>query len=947
MKMRIKKIISMILALCLILSAVPVSAATVEQSGGEIAAEQQSGAVTAAPGTPAVPEVAEEVTVIREEESLRGEYEKHFLMSDGSYQAEVYAYPVHELVDGVWVELAEPGQNARGDVTAGRETTNILDNFVWEDHGVQSSTGLRLYIGSRSGYTARTYIQFATMPTIPAGATITAATMKLTMVSGTSLAYTANAYQVTGGEWDPTTIQWTNKPAADVLLEANISNNDRTKYQFSVLTAVQHWYNGDPTGQNENYGIMLRYYDETLTGYYNSVYSGDVVDTNSRPRLTISYTPPDSEISVLEGYTKQLPLPDTTETITWTSADTSVATVNSSGIVTGVKAGKVTITAAVGSTVLKSFTVYIRYADGVYYIKNLSSGYYLSAKNGKISEGTTLVQTSKASSTAAGLCQMWKIKYLNDGRYSIRPLHKLDMGLGCSSGVMLREIGTSDTYSGVEPSSRWTINYNSNGYELQKDGSANYSLCIATNVSGASVTTSSSSSATIFRWLFEDVGTVNNQVIMYDTATEAVVTNATRSIQMGETLSLNDLGLTAAFVSKYSIDQSINWSTIGPSKVSIDKDTGTLTGLMGDKTTTIIATHIYNGINYQSSYSLSITPIPSGTYFIRNAESDKNIDVNNGTLQNSATTRQMSFTGSNTQRWVLTHLGDDVYSIKSAASTTAYYLTGNGSSGHLVMVGTGSLTDTTKWNIRFTENGTFVMGSVAGSNNNLALAVATGATSDGTVIQQLTYTDDANREDEWELCAQKDYTLMYLGYDDNDPQMVPIIEAVDGTLKQREYVGYASRSMTVTELMEHLSSSEVVSCISHGNSTGLLCSGGEITIEMVDSLDASAFDNLTFVYLGACSTGAGQSIFSDNLVNALSTKGAGAVLGFGFLIEVEEADFWSKEFMVSLAEGNTIGISMAIADVAIANEERFQGRRLTVSESRRYFVGDAATIPFD
>jgi hypothetical protein len=77
------------------------------------------------------------------------------------------------------------------------------------------------------------------MPTIPDGATITAATMKLTMVSGTSLAYNANAYQVTGGEWDPTTIQWTNKPAANVLLESNISNNDRTKYQFSVTRLLQ------------------------------------------------------------------------------------------------------------------------------------------------------------------------------------------------------------------------------------------------------------------------------------------------------------------------------------------------------------------------------------------------------------------------------------------------------------------------------------------------------------------------------------------------------------------------------------------------------------------------------------------------------------------------------------------------------------------------------------
>ena len=69
---------------------------------------------------------------------------------------------------------------------------------------------------------------------------------------------------VTGGKWDPTTIQWTNKPAANVLLESNISNNDRTKYQFSVLTAVQHWYDGDPTGQNENYGIILEYKEEQL-----------------------------------------------------------------------------------------------------------------------------------------------------------------------------------------------------------------------------------------------------------------------------------------------------------------------------------------------------------------------------------------------------------------------------------------------------------------------------------------------------------------------------------------------------------------------------------------------------------------------------------------------------------------------------------------------------------
>ena len=122
---------------------------------------------------------------------------------------------------------------------------------------MQDSDGVRLYIGNKSGYTARAYIQFATMPTIPEWATITAATMTVNIVSGTSTAYNASAYQVTEAEWASSTLQWSNMPDANTLLEQNISHNNKTKYQFSCLTAVQHWYDGDTTGQNENYGVML------------------------------------------------------------------------------------------------------------------------------------------------------------------------------------------------------------------------------------------------------------------------------------------------------------------------------------------------------------------------------------------------------------------------------------------------------------------------------------------------------------------------------------------------------------------------------------------------------------------------------------------------------------------------------------------------------------------
>lgn len=44
-------------------------------------------------------------TIVGEELSLRQEFEKHFLMSDGSYSVTVYNEPVHHLVDGAWVEV--------------------------------------------------------------------------------------------------------------------------------------------------------------------------------------------------------------------------------------------------------------------------------------------------------------------------------------------------------------------------------------------------------------------------------------------------------------------------------------------------------------------------------------------------------------------------------------------------------------------------------------------------------------------------------------------------------------------------------------------------------------------------------------------------------------------------------------------------------------------------
>jgi hypothetical protein len=183
--------------------------------------------------------------------------------------------------------------------------------------------------------------------------------MTVNIVSGTSTANNAKAFQVTGGEWTSSTLQWSNKPVANISLEENISHNNKTKYQFSCLAAVQHWYDGDTTGQNENYGIMLCYQNPEIADY-NSFYSADCTDATMRPSMVISYqvaTIEVDEYSVWEGHPLTLPAPDTTDPITWTSSNTAYATVDATGKVTGIKAGKVTITASLEDVADYTYTV--------------------------------------------------------------------------------------------------------------------------------------------------------------------------------------------------------------------------------------------------------------------------------------------------------------------------------------------------------------------------------------------------------------------------------------------------------------------------------------------------------------------------------------------------------------------------------------------------------------
>ena len=149
--------------------------------------------------------------------------------------------------------------------------------------------------------------------------------------------------------------------------------------------------------------------------------------------------------------------------------------------------------------------------DGMYYVKNTYSQKYLNVLNGGTSTGTNVNQFYKINGIN-NLQQLWKITYVGDGYYSIRPMHCLNQSLAMftSNNAGLFDISLVDDLSTVVNGSRWKILKNSiGGYDILWSGSSSHALSLESNttVDGANVVVSNTQGQTRSSWIFEQKGT--------------------------------------------------------------------------------------------------------------------------------------------------------------------------------------------------------------------------------------------------------------------------------------------------------------------------------------------------------------------------------------------------------------------------------------------------------
>ena len=564
--------------------------------------------------------------------------------------------------------------------------------------------------------------------------------------------------------------------------------------------------------------------------------------------------------------------------------------------------------------------------DGVYYIRN-TLGTYLHTQNGGITSGTNVYAYSKYSDGAAEtiqIRQLWKVTYLGDGFYTIRPMHKPDMALTVENGNAV--IKPADPQNAQF---KWEIYEYDLGIIIRHRGDTSQRLYIAgdSTAAGANVCVGSNYSSNQ-KWSLIKITNPPEGAIIYRKSSSSVIANGHRWIAKDDfTAFFSDFDMAPTFYSPYTDSQDFTWTSSNPDIATVSPNG---IGFVGKAVGMVLiqGRKVRGDRVYYVNFNLHVTPVPSGVYYMQNIATHKYVDIENQNMSNGTQIHQWNFHGGTTQTWRL-HLDNigGYYTIRSERNSTYYLGVQNDSSANdvPVVLRSGTITSGMKWDITVSSHGNYVLtprtGIVNGNNRVLAVEYYVN-NSNGLDMQQRDFVDDVNFKDEWMLYYHKQYGLAYLGYDPGHTASMQ--EIAQRVCYRWGPNGYAYLNLSKQTALALMSSVNVFSCITHGKQNSIDLANGE-TLTSADINALPNFRALDLVYYGACLTGSGGT---NNLVNATLNKGAAAVVGFKHQVDPAETYYWTEQFMWALADRKvTIAEAMNWADDVTGNHPAYQNHQ--------------------
>lgn len=490
--------------------------------------------------------------------------------------AETTAYPV--LIDPtITVSDTLTGANAIEDATIYQGKPNV-NNGMWTENYAG-------YYNSEFGV-GRTVVRLTSLLSNStyqsvAASRIQSATFYLTESSNTA-SVQVNLFPLNSNStWTESTVTWNNVGTFDNVLQDSQAMGYNNTYQFNITNLVKAWKNGSYS--NGQCGFILALHEELETE--KSFYSSEYSTTSKRPYVAVTYSLTNEYVSVDKTQTVTLSTEGLSGTITWASSNASVATVNN-GVVTGIEAGQATVTATINNEVVKRVIVYVTIPDGDYLIRLQNYEYYLTPSTISYASNTPLLTNIRSTHPISRLSQIWHIKYVSNGYYTISTLYKDDLRLigndGYSPVLSTRTIGDEH---------KWTIRYDQTGYVLQ---TAAYTDCTLTGPgTGGSLASLADYNGSDPKQKWVLTPTDAEGIMLLDSETgERMDTDASDSvfeIYVGESKTLAQLGLDLHIFDPDNASQAFSLSTSPSNIASFNLANNRITGdAPGAATATIV-----------------------------------------------------------------------------------------------------------------------------------------------------------------------------------------------------------------------------------------------------------------------------------------------------------------------------------------------------------------------
>ncbi|MBQ3599383.1 MAG: DNRLRE domain-containing protein [Clostridia bacterium] len=588
-----------------------------------------------------------------------------------------------------------------------------------------------------------------------------------------------NIYPNVSNSWTESGVKWSNAPGyytGNDTITAMTANMPSGAYAcFDITTLIKWWKSGRYA--TADCGFIMKNPNETSNLYKKVPCSSETAITDRRPYVVMTYntsltiTPSTNYLPGGANLQLSVSSNETLQSVVWSSSNTSVAQVSGTGLLSAGTVGRTVITATVtfasGGQQTVQKELYVIYPYNVIRIKNNNSNLYLNVNQGMINDFAQVTQyssTSNAGTEQERFQQIWKVKYIGDGMYTLRPYHKLDMCLyayGQENSVRIRQNIKDGSTDSADPNYviaayRWSIEYVSGGYVIKHNGESDETLHIenGSTALNAQARVQTYSNSNNYRWTFAPIFSPSSGVILYDTTEQKqIVYNENNEYDISlyiapkEVKTIADLGLLPVMYSPTKIDQTFSF-TIDTSHILYNQETKCFTGVSAG-TFDLTGTTSNFSTNNTFTVSMTTTLVPNGVYYLRNWEQDLYASIEDGVLESGTAISQEHFTAESIKQWKITRYKDDYYIIQTEQAN-AYHIgvSGSSTSENICITScSDEVPSGLQWKFSKTASGAVKITSKLGESLGRVIAVG----SDETHIKHITYTADSNYMDEWLL----------------------------------------------------------------------------------------------------------------------------------------------------------------------------------------------------